>query len=764
MFLKAARSVLGQELKELELIVVDDGSTDGTADQIRQLMAEDERVSCLRHPRNVGLPAISEYEAYRKARAEHIAFAFDDDEFHPRALGALLREAVERDLAVVHGYVDIYVSGEGKGKAQKVGDFGRGRMAQALLRSHNYIANNSVLLHRRVLETVGLYDPHVCLARLCDWDLLRRIADHYAVNAVEVAVGKVWGPSTGDSLGHTYLTEPWLSAEWMNRDRRESLLPSRFEDYDVLALPEDLSGEARRALGELVRQFRSKFWFPAEREGDPTQPDGHVLVVTAAVDGRTTLYFDRLPPPWGSRVRIAQDAAWAAGLLEEMVGASAVVFIGALSRFEPWIERARRVGVPHYYFTDEDPLRPPSDDSDGADYTAEAVREQLRSFSGVLLSTRSLVEALAARRLHPNLLYFPPVAQTPVGRDGNGIAPEPGCVRIGYVSRPEADSAFRAHVHPAIAQVATQVPVELIALGMEPGSLDRDGGTPVTYVQRGEAHELGLWHLRAHDVGILVQPTDPAARSAFQVPQALIDAAAVGAAPVLSEGPPYDVLAGPEVALLCGEDPASWAEAIGRLARDAPMRERLTSTARAYCQEHFSGRDNETALGAILREHPSPGPLLRDVRFRKALAIAKKGLNPFVPGMAPTLVPVPVQGWMRYHLTPSRRLLSELSTLIGTMGGTLNGEMELQIIEASTGDALRRSSVPIRNLADWFEASFLFDPLDAAGRMLIAKFVPVTDGRAALFERSAHARTLHRRILRKLGHDHWGRDLHCRLH
>ena len=109
LFLRSARSVLEQSLAELELIIVDDASTDGTAGQIAELMARDERVSLLRHPRNVGLPAVSEYEAFRKARAEYLAFAFDDDEFCPGALAELLAAATAGGRAMVHGYVKLFV-------------------------------------------------------------------------------------------------------------------------------------------------------------------------------------------------------------------------------------------------------------------------------------------------------------------------------------------------------------------------------------------------------------------------------------------------------------------------------------------------------------------------------------------------------------------------------------------------------------------------------------------------------------------------------
>ena len=70
LFLKAVNSVLNQTLMALELIIIDDASTDGTAAIIAEIMAKDGRVSCLKHPVNIGLPAVSEFEGFQKARGQ----------------------------------------------------------------------------------------------------------------------------------------------------------------------------------------------------------------------------------------------------------------------------------------------------------------------------------------------------------------------------------------------------------------------------------------------------------------------------------------------------------------------------------------------------------------------------------------------------------------------------------------------------------------------------------------------------------------------
>src|SRR5437762_832861 len=77
-FQEAVQSVLKQTLTSLELVIIDDASTEHTISYIDRIMQADARVSCLRHRQNIGLPAISEFEGFLRARGQYLAFGFDD--------------------------------------------------------------------------------------------------------------------------------------------------------------------------------------------------------------------------------------------------------------------------------------------------------------------------------------------------------------------------------------------------------------------------------------------------------------------------------------------------------------------------------------------------------------------------------------------------------------------------------------------------------------------------------------------------------------
>lgn len=100
----AIRSALAQTFTDFELIVVDDGSKDDTAEIVRELVREDERVRLVQQA-NRGL-AGARNTALRASRGEFLALLDSDDTWEPEFLAAQLA------LLDAHPDVDI-VTGNG---------------------------------------------------------------------------------------------------------------------------------------------------------------------------------------------------------------------------------------------------------------------------------------------------------------------------------------------------------------------------------------------------------------------------------------------------------------------------------------------------------------------------------------------------------------------------------------------------------------------------------------------------------------------------
>ena len=93
----ALRSALAQTMEDYEVIVVDDGSVDGTSDVVRACAAGNPRVLLLHHDRPQGV-SNARNRAIGEARGEWIAVLDADDEFMPNRLDVMVREAKARDL------------------------------------------------------------------------------------------------------------------------------------------------------------------------------------------------------------------------------------------------------------------------------------------------------------------------------------------------------------------------------------------------------------------------------------------------------------------------------------------------------------------------------------------------------------------------------------------------------------------------------------------------------------------------------------------
>ena len=101
---EALESVACQTLRPFEVIVVDDGSTDGTGAVLERLRLEKERLwppPTVVHQANSG-PSAARNAALRQARGTFVGFLDADDRWHPRML--------ERSLAALEAHGDAAVA------------------------------------------------------------------------------------------------------------------------------------------------------------------------------------------------------------------------------------------------------------------------------------------------------------------------------------------------------------------------------------------------------------------------------------------------------------------------------------------------------------------------------------------------------------------------------------------------------------------------------------------------------------------------------
>lgn len=99
--LHAVDSALSQTLGGIEIIVVDDCSTDGTLALLKGRYAENGRVKIVSQPENAGVSA-ARNRGLREARGEYVVFLDSDDAMLPDMLENMYRAAKQCDSDVLH--------------------------------------------------------------------------------------------------------------------------------------------------------------------------------------------------------------------------------------------------------------------------------------------------------------------------------------------------------------------------------------------------------------------------------------------------------------------------------------------------------------------------------------------------------------------------------------------------------------------------------------------------------------------------------------
>jgi glycosyltransferase involved in cell wall biosynthesis len=265
----ALDSVLSQSFRDLEVVVVDDGSTDDTE---ARMQAYGTPIRYLRQ-KNAGV-AVARNRGIAESRSKYIAFLDADDTWFPNKLGrqidALSSHPGVRACYSAFQMVDAQLRSLGVPANPR-----RAGLLEDLLMRGNVIGSIcTVLAERTLFDEVGAFDP--TLSQCADWDMWVRI---------------------GTRTDALYLDEPLVTyrqhAANMSRNARlleEDSLRVLRKAFDMNGLSESLRARRRQAFGRNYRVLAGTYF-----------QSGQVLAfmrctaLSVTLDPRQLGYFLRLP-------------------------------------------------------------------------------------------------------------------------------------------------------------------------------------------------------------------------------------------------------------------------------------------------------------------------------------------------------------------------------------------------------------------------------------------------------------------------------------
>ena len=611
---RAVSSVLSQSFRALELIIVVDGSTDGTLDYVKSVMKTDGRVSCIYHKKNIGLPAVSEYEAYMKSRGQYIAFIFDDNEWYPDALERTLRFMHEHNIQACFGITYFYVDHT---RLQIGGD--TANISDLLLT--NICGNGSVVLHREVIENVGLYDPHLALTRLCDWDLWRRIIRQYAFVPSEIPFTTEHGVNLSNSLGNSYDMNRRIAEERMQQERNARLLPAAFENVDIAehyhTSPAYFDYVSRQSLIHQNKFWWEKIQYTLHNNSNSCIPAKYVAVICNEINASITLTFLKQLQEKGIIIRFYLLNTFET---PDLVRLDALIIARTLfPENHPLLAAAKQLHIPVYHYVDDCFPVLSVDYSENEEICQRAEltnQETLSAYEGVICSTEALADYYRINHLHGNCFVLGPSPVFPLKEQ---LSVSTGPVTIGFMGGAFRASVLEEIVLPALIRLSEQIAIRLVLPDYyNDDSFFEDISTTTVEIIQIPFHisyEETIASYLQHHIQILIHPGNPLGNNKYKTLGAIFNAVQLGAVPVCSDILPYSAYAGKEIMCLCRNDIEVWYRNLLELLRNPQRMQVLFENALAFCKDMYSVENSSREFVAEISKMRDVSPYEQLSRF-----------------------------------------------------------------------------------------------------------------------------------------------------
>ena len=173
---EALTSLRSQSLGGFELIIIDDGSDDGTPEIIRRVASVDNRIKLITNKRQSGMGRVFN-QGIRAATGEYIARMDADDIAHPERLARQVEFLdTNRDVGVVGSQI-LLIDARGASLGTRRYPVGNDALRRAMAR-YSPFAHPATMYRRRLVTDLGGYDSRWAPAEDLDlWIRMSRLGE-----------------------------------------------------------------------------------------------------------------------------------------------------------------------------------------------------------------------------------------------------------------------------------------------------------------------------------------------------------------------------------------------------------------------------------------------------------------------------------------------------------------------------------------------------------------------------------------------------------
>lgn len=201
---RAVRSVLLQDYKDIEIIIIDDASTDNTFEVVSTIL--DSRIKYFRLEKNVG-PAQARNMGIKYSSGKYIAFQDSDDYWEKSKLSIQMKsfQGGSSELGLVYTAFDLYIDGLYSGYYPKETKKSGNTIILEKpidLYEHNKIGTPTMLVKRECIDKIGGFNEE--LLALEDWEFAIRICQQYSIAFIDKILVKAY-TNKKESVNHNIL-------------------------------------------------------------------------------------------------------------------------------------------------------------------------------------------------------------------------------------------------------------------------------------------------------------------------------------------------------------------------------------------------------------------------------------------------------------------------------------------------------------------------------------------------------------------------------